>query len=376
MAKNYKPVEYSSTTFESRKYYKRQTFLNTDEGISSVQFRSESIDTMDDSGPISYTKSGSHFHLIRGLLNDTGSNFTGYDKVFTHKLGTSGSIIYIPQQYYGEEIKPNSFSIIDDSTNRQIKIIDDGFGNLYSINSVNSRSAASSISSSENYVGNIHYQMGFAVLTETGSWSGSGTTSSDIMYKDVGTGTYKLQFNSTHTIHQNEVVCKIAANEFTATANQTLWTGSNHALIKNVSSSIEQWTPYATSIAFYGDAPNVYGEFTPAETKIMINAGQNTIDWIYPNLKVNTNNIPSQIRNIIGEGVAAQLIENEWEGSLTMLKKGNTYTFNNFESIFEWNITINDYTSMRGVPLIVGHFPRPLKMDKETDLTIIIRYDT
>ena len=55
MAKNYKPVEYSSTTFESRKYYKRQTFLNTDEGISSVQFRSESIDTMDDSGPISYT---------------------------------------------------------------------------------------------------------------------------------------------------------------------------------------------------------------------------------------------------------------------------------------------------------------------------------
>ena len=56
MAKNYKPVEYSSTTFESRKYYKRQTFLNTDEGISSVQFRSESIDIMSDSGPISYTK--------------------------------------------------------------------------------------------------------------------------------------------------------------------------------------------------------------------------------------------------------------------------------------------------------------------------------
>ena len=102
MAKNYKPVEYSSTTFESRKYYKRQTFLNTDEGISSVQFRSESIDTMDDSGPISYTKSGSHYHLIRGLLNDTGSNFTGYDKLFSHKLDTSGSIIYIPQQYYGD----------------------------------------------------------------------------------------------------------------------------------------------------------------------------------------------------------------------------------------------------------------------------------
>ena len=376
MAKNYKPVEYSSTTFESRKYYKRQTFLNTDEGISSVQFRSESIDIMSDSGPISYTKSGSHYHLIRGLFNDTGSSFVGYDKVFTHKLGTSGSIIYIPQQYYGEEIKPNSFSIIDDSTDRQIKIIDDGNGNLYSINSVNSRSAASSISSSENYVGNIQYQMGFAVLTETGSWSGSGTTATDIMYKDVGTGTYKLQFNSTHTIHQNEVVCKIAGNEFTATSNQTLWTGSNHSLIKNVSSSIEQWTPYASGIAFYSDIPNVYGEFSSNNNKILISPGPNNIEWTYGDLEINADNIPSQIQSIVADYGASSVVDGVWKGELILLKNGEHYTFNNFENIFEWNVQSAENTRMRGVPLIVGHFPRPVKMDKETDLTIIIRYDT
>ena len=148
MAKNYKPVEYSSTTFESRTYHKNQNFSNTDEGISSIHYRSESLANYDDAGPMSHTISGSHYNLLNGLLFDSSSFMNAtYDNVYRNKFPSSGSVIYIPQQYYGEEIKPKSFKLIDDSTAQQIRIVDDGNGNLYSLNAKNSRSAATSISS-------------------------------------------------------------------------------------------------------------------------------------------------------------------------------------------------------------------------------------
>ena len=46
------------------------------------------------------------------------------------------------------------------------------------------------------------------------------------------------------------------------------------------------------------------------------------------------------------------------------------------ENIFEWNVKSAENTRVRGVPIMVANFPRAVKMDKETDLTIIIRYDT
>ena len=48
--------------------------------------------------------------------------------------------------------------------------------------------------------------------------------------------------------------------------------------------------------------------------------------------------------------------------------------FSNQASAFVWELK-GSQIEQRGVPLIVGHFPRPVKIDKESDLTIIIRYD-
>ena len=67
MAKNYKSVEYSSTAFETKTYYKNQKFTNADEGISSIQFRSESLNFSDDSGPSSFTISGSQYNFLNNL---------------------------------------------------------------------------------------------------------------------------------------------------------------------------------------------------------------------------------------------------------------------------------------------------------------------
>ena len=55
MASIYKSVEYNSAAYEERTYYKNQNFSNTDEGISSIQFRSESLNFDDNANLISYT---------------------------------------------------------------------------------------------------------------------------------------------------------------------------------------------------------------------------------------------------------------------------------------------------------------------------------
>jgi len=265
----------------------------------------------------------------------------------------------------------------DNSSDSTIVIRDDGLGNLYSTNAINSRSAASSISSSENYVGNIQYQMGIVTINETGSWSGSGDSDTDIMYTDIGSGEFKVRFNATQTIHQNHIVCKIDKREFTATSNTTLW-DSNHNLIENISSSIQDWSPYATGIAFYDSQPDIFGRFQITEHTFQINYGFNVIKW--PNNSIVLNNdIPGGIVEITGDGQSAIKEKNDndesyWSGTLERLNPGTTYTFRSEQSsTFTWKLKSEQIN--RGVPLLVGQFPKAVKIDKESDLTIIIRYD-
>ena len=54
--------------------------------------------------------------------------------------------------------------------------------------------------------------------------------------------------------------------------------------------------------------------------------------------------------------------------------KQESYAFGStLEHTISWAIKVQ---SNQGVPLIVANFPRAVKIDKESDLTIIIRYDT
>ena len=100
-------------------------------------------------------------------------------------------------------------------------------------------------------------------------------------------------------------------------------------------------------------------------------------------LTINTENIPDGI-NFINLGTPSDGISaagydnatNTWMGTLVLagLQKGQTYTFNNtLDTSYQW--AVKDITN-GGVPLIVGSFPKAVKIDKESDLTIIIRYDT
>ena len=312
MATFYKGVEYASKPREQVVYHKPQTFSNTDEGVSSIQYRSESLDFNNLPGNHTYTISGSHYQFLNQFLNNDGA-FDGYTNMHRTKFYSSGSVIYIPQQYFGERIKKKTFQLTDDSTSKQIIILDDGRGNLYSSNAHNSRSV-SHASSSDNYVGNIHYEAGVVILAETASWSGSGLSSTDINYTDVGTSTFNLKFNSTQTIYQNEITLKIKAHEFNSTGNQSVFKNVDNKMTSElntkISSSLNTWSPYTTGIALYRERPSILAN------RITDNMGTDDPD--------------------------------------------DDYLF------YDPSV----------VPLMVANFPKPIKIDKNSDLTIIIRYDT
>jgi|TARA_Y100001949_G_scaffold27382_1_gene20500 hypothetical protein len=137
-------------------------------------------------------------------------------------LHNSCSVISIQQDLIGEEIKPKSVQVTDNSTDVTFTIKDDGDGNLYD-NAYSSSYAAFKSGSfkypelswttagSGSVVGNVFYKTGMLVFTDTGS------------YKNValGTGTdgFEVDYRSTHTIYQHEYTVIAPAGQFNRTRN-------------------------------------------------------------------------------------------------------------------------------------------------------------
>ena len=78
------------------------------------------------------------------------------------------------------------FNLVVFAVFTQIFAADDNNGNLYATSASHSQSAATNSGSKDNYVGNIFYDLGVVVITETGSWSGSADGSDGIRYTDIG----------------------------------------------------------------------------------------------------------------------------------------------------------------------------------------------
>ena len=104
---------------------------------------------------------------------------------FLSKFYESGSIVFIPQNKFDESIKRGSVVLNDTTTGA--RIVDDENGNLYSTNATFSQSV-SALSSSNNYVGNVFYNVGSLTITETASFDGTND------YTDVTSGDYTLQY--------------------------------------------------------------------------------------------------------------------------------------------------------------------------------------
>ena len=140
-------------------------------------------------------------------------------------LHQSASVISVPQNLYGERIKPKSIELNDDSTSETVTIVDDGDGNLYDFQYSASYAKFKSGSmangkfdytqiteSSGSVIGNVFYEHGVIVITDTGS------RYIDCAQKE-GTDGFSLKYKGQTTIREYEYTCVVSENEFNGTMN-------------------------------------------------------------------------------------------------------------------------------------------------------------
>ena len=259
--------------------------------ITRYQFLSASNEPISSSyynfSRINFYLSGSDIAQTNPLFNSypTVGNRLDGQNIYLNKFYETGSVGFISQSLFGDEIKKGSFILTDNYTAKEIKIVDDSNGNLYSTNAVDSRSVVDSAdnetwagnnpSSSKNYVGNIFYDTGVFTITETGSWSGSSDDTNPggvINYSEVTTGNYDVQFQGSLDIKTYEYVCRIEPNDFNNTQNMTIFkeNGGRGPFIHPVTSesvylpihgqgslkdnlTSSYWPNYITEVGLYDD---------------------------------------------------------------------------------------------------------------------------
>ena len=251
---------YKQFTSEQQNVYefrahKSYTLKNSD--LTRYQFLSASSNSTSASyykfARINFYLSGSDLASVNPKFNtyQTVGNKLNNDKMFFNKFYKTGSFVSIPQSQFGDRIKRSSFTLTDDSTSATIKIIDDGNGNLYAPNASVSQSV-SALSSSDNYGGNIFYDVGIFAITETASYDGTNN------YLDVTSGTYSVTYKGARDISTHEWSCDAVPNEMNLTENITIFKpGGAGDLKDNLTSSL--FPTYITEVGLYDDERNLMG---------------------------------------------------------------------------------------------------------------------
>ena len=292
----WKPINESDVNTHTVVVHKEFNLDSSSYGVDFIQFKSGSSTDFPtnqsgsywDANRVNFYLSGSQFHYT----SDTSSFYqNGYygapgyslgiddtiNPQYRHKFHLTGSTLSISQKYFGDGIRRGSFTLTDNShPSGTVVIQDDGYGNLYAPSASISQSD-NSLSSSDNYVGNIFYNLGIINITETGSF-GPSDSSADISYSNVGngldggigSGSYSIKFDSTDTITTREYRLQIRKEDFNYTNNLTARKFSpitesigetnlfyspylnDDILSGSLSGS---WGPYATSIGFYRKHP-------------------------------------------------------------------------------------------------------------------------
>ena len=274
------------------KAYKEFTVTNVDSGSGVYGFRavSSSIKNFDtDTSAKTTFSSASFYHLPtwfminRMYYKDTGNNFNNFGQNNGKQyrlLQPSASIISVPQKLFGERIKPKSITLTDDSGASTLTIKDDGNGNLYdnahsssfAIFASHSFSDSYLIYSTGSFVGNVFYEHGTLVFTNTGS-----------KYIDIGTKTgtdgYSLKYKSQVTIREHSYTCIVGENEYNGTTNISVTNQRSGSISVSGSESWKLFPPgHATaksgSYKHHYQATDTYNnfvthsEFRPYITKV------------------------------------------------------------------------------------------------------------
>ena len=211
-----------------------------------------------------------YYNLISRPYGESGSfalypyydNYSVNDPNLIHKnFHDKCTVVSIHDEYIGDTIKAGTVLLED--TTIGFELYDDGNGNLYD----GRCSASFTVSQSEFTVGNIFYEHGVAVITNTGSYSTaitpptgsvSGALDPD-SYLNFGTGSnnYSVKFRGTHNIYEYEAYCISKPGEFTYTMNPSAVSGAlDGGLYWNFITGSE-FTTYVTTVGLYDDQLNL-----------------------------------------------------------------------------------------------------------------------
>ena len=243
--------QFTSENQNTYEYKAHKSFTLSQADVTRHQFLNNSSNEVSKSY---YDFARINFYLSGSTSDNYGSQFnigndgSGIDTFLT-KFYDTGSIVFIPQNKFDEEIKRGSFVLTDTTTGA--RIVDDSNGNLYSTNATFSQSV-SSLSSSDNYVGNIFYSVGAFTITETASFDGSEN------YTDVTSGNYTLTYQGTTVINTYEWTCDTQPNELNDTTNMTVYNSNGLGQLKdNLTSS--NYPTYITEVGLYDDQNSLVG---------------------------------------------------------------------------------------------------------------------
>ena len=127
-------VDSSETNFVEQTFHKNQTLNSASNGVNYVLAKKD--DYTDPDKNVTLSTSGSHWAFIHTMFYMSGSqkvledqpadatkfnsiyqvggHFSSYNDLkplYKNKFYDSASIFYVPQQYFGERIKPGSFQL-------------------------------------------------------------------------------------------------------------------------------------------------------------------------------------------------------------------------------------------------------------------------
>tara|TARA_A100001201_G_scaffold106263_1_gene90883 strand:+ start:27 stop:1040 length:1014 start_codon:yes stop_codon:yes gene_type:complete len=134
------------------------------------------------------------------------------------ELNGTARVFTIPRNLFGEKVKPGSIKLDVTINGVTYDLRDDSDGNIYDFahsasyaafrSSSFSRKQGVQSNGSGSEVGNVIYEHGQIIITDTGS------------YSDAGTNTgHTLTYKASHTIYEHEYLVEIEPNEFNKTMN-------------------------------------------------------------------------------------------------------------------------------------------------------------
>ena len=243
--------KFTSENQNTYEYKAHKSFTLSQANVTRHQFLNNSSNEVSksyhDFARVNFYLSGSVDDKYADQFN-IGNDGSGRDTFLT-KFYDTGSIIFIPQNKFDVGIKRGTFQLVDNETSAII--VDDSNGNLYSTNATFSQSV-SALSSSDNYVGNIFYDVGVVTLTETASFNGSDD------YTDVTSGDYTITYKGTTVINTYEWTCNAQPNELNNTTNATVYHSNGLGNLKdNLTGS--NFPTYVSEIGLYDDQKSLVG---------------------------------------------------------------------------------------------------------------------